>query len=628
MQLSFWFFAVRRFTLYGFQTLQAFVSLGALLAFNQAVHATLGLPGTLDSSWSTSSPSGAGKVVTPVGLMDDVAAAVLVQPDGKIVVTGSCYNNRYTSHSADFCASRYNADGTLDATFNASGGTPGTVITAFGANDSYAKAAALQPDGKIVLGGYCHNGVPALCALRYNANGTLDTSFNVAGSQPGTLTPDFQSYYTYAYGFAASAVLLQANGKIVLAGYCSHDGNYRYTFCAARFNTDGTLDTTFNSARNSLGFVIVDFGGILPVYGATAVQQADGKIVLAGNCNDQWCATRVNADGTLDLTFSSGGSAPPGLVTTAIGATSSSSVNAALWQADGHIVLVGICYDSTTMFCSARYNLNGTLDTTFGASGSTPGTVVTAIGGDSISASVATAAALQSDGKFILSGFCRKNQIGDRRRFCASRYNANGALDETFNASGVQPGTVITTVGPEGEFVTNNVGGGVAVQPDGKLVLAGACDVYVSASNSVSADFCVVRYDGGKFAEDYTPDLDGDGRIAGTVDGLINLRLMLGLTGEAAVAGIAFPTGAVRTSWPQIQAYMTSRCGGNVCAPDFDGDGQLSAVTDGLIHLRLMLGFAGDVVVSGITFPASATRKTWPLIRDYLGSRYGVAFAP
>ena len=213
MQLSFWFFAVRRFTLYGFQTLQAFVSLGALLAFNQAVHATLGLPGTLDSSWSTSSPSGAGKVVTPVGLMDDVAAAVLVQPDGKIVVTGSCYNNRYTSHSADFCASRYNADGTLDATFNASGSTPGTVITAFGANDSYAKAAALQPDGKIVLGGYCHNGVPALCALRYNANGTLDTSFNVAGSQPGTLTPDFQSYYTYAYGFAASAVLFRQTAR-------------------------------------------------------------------------------------------------------------------------------------------------------------------------------------------------------------------------------------------------------------------------------------------------------------------------------------------------------------------------------------------------------------------------------
>lgn len=603
----------------------ALVGVSASFFINQTTHATVGLPGTLDHSWGTSSPFGAGKVATSVGLLDDVANAVLVQPDGKVVLVGSCYNNRHTSNSADFCAARYNTDGTLDITFNANGGSPGRITTDFGLNDSYAKAAMLQPDGKIVLGGHCHNGVPALCALRYNANGTLDSTFNAGGSQPGTLSPDFQSYYTYNYGFAASSVLLQADGKILLTGHCSHLVNYRNTFCAARYNNDGTADPTFDAGRGNLGLAIVDYGKILPLSSTAGVIQADGKIVLAGNCDGQMCATRITIQGSLDTTFNAGGSSP-GLVTTAIDGISSSAANAVLLQTDGRIVLVGVCYNSSAMFCAARYNADGTLDTTFNTSGSAPGTVVTAVGGASFSASVANAALLQADGKVLIAGFCRKNQIGDRKRFCALRYNPDGSVDTNFNASGVQPGVLITSIGPDDDSITNNVANAAALQHAGKLLLAGSCDVYASASNSVSADFCIARYDGGVFAEAYTPDLDGDGRISGAVDGLINLRLLLGIPGETAVSGVSFPAGAARTTWPQIYDYMLSRCGGHTCTPDFDGDGQLSAAPDGLIHLRLMLGFTGEAALSGITFPENAPRKTWVLIRDYLTSRYGVVF--
>ena len=124
-------------------------------------HATVGQPGTLDPFWATGSPLGAGKVITPVGSSFDYATAMTLQPDGKVLVAGYCFNGT----NNDFCAARYLANGTLDTSWNGTG----TVITPIGCSDDFATAMTLQPDGKVLLAGRCSNGTNYdFCVARYD----------------------------------------------------------------------------------------------------------------------------------------------------------------------------------------------------------------------------------------------------------------------------------------------------------------------------------------------------------------------------------------------------------------------------------------------------------------------------
>lgn len=482
--------------------------------FSAAVFAIPGQSGTLDASWATLSPLGPGKVITPVGADDDRANAIALQPDGKVVLAGYCLG----ATDFDFCALRYSANGTVDTSF----GSGGTVITSLGTGDDNARAIAVQPDGKLLLAGYCFNGATVdFCALRYNANGTLDTSFGSGGK---VITPvgTVDDY--------VNALALQPDGKIVSAGYCFN--GTRNSFCAVRYNANGTLDSSFGSA----GKVITLVGATSDTATAVAVQ-SDGKLVLAGGCsngtNDDFCAVRYNANGTLDSSF--GGS---GKVFTAVGTGLDDATSLGL-QPDGKIVLAGSCYTGANAdFCAVRYNSNGALDTTFGSAGK----VVTAI---SAGNDLAQTLALQPDGKLVLAGRCFNGTDDD---FCALRYTAHGTLDPTFGSGG----RVTTPVSGGNDDVAN----AIALQPDGKLVLAGSC------GGAATIDFCAIRYDGGPFGyQNCKPDLDGDGLMTATVDGLIYMRVMLGMTGNAVVNGIAFPANATRNTWPLIRDYLVTQCG-------------------------------------------------------------------
>ena len=118
-------------------------------------HATTGQPGTLDTAWN-----GSGKVITPIGNGNDVANAMTLQPDGKVLVAGYCYNGT----NNDFCAARYLSNGTLDTTWNGTG----KVITPIGSGDDNATAMALQPDGKVLVAGSCVGATNAdFCAARF-----------------------------------------------------------------------------------------------------------------------------------------------------------------------------------------------------------------------------------------------------------------------------------------------------------------------------------------------------------------------------------------------------------------------------------------------------------------------------
>jgi uncharacterized delta-60 repeat protein len=197
---------------------------------------------------------GDGKVTTDFTSGEDGAFAVAIQADGKIVAAGS------SGHV--FGLARYNSDATLDPTF----GAGGEVTTSLGPKGSVALGVAIQADGKIVAAGSSGS---RFGLARYNTNGTLDTTF----SGDGKLATRFKD------GSLANAVAIESDGRIVAAGESSLlilNG----TFALARYDTDGTLDTTFSGD----GKVTTNFDSRADFATAVAIQ-SDGRIVAAGEAN-------------------------------------------------------------------------------------------------------------------------------------------------------------------------------------------------------------------------------------------------------------------------------------------------------------------------------------------------------
>ena len=343
------------------------------------------------------------------------------------------------------------AAGDPDQTF----GTGGHVFTDFSGNSDYGFAIAIQPDGRIIAAG--QSGVyPVFHAAlaRYNTNGQLDPTFGSGGKVIAALD---------AGGDGLSAIALQPDGKIVAAGSVIHD-NWQLSFLLARFNADGTLDTTFASQ----GIVATNFGDSTAAANAL-VLQPDGKIVIAGvsgagpysELND-FAIARYNSNGSLDQSFGNGGKVKthfPGVYNTGSRAT------AVALQADGKLVLSGMYKNEATAraFALARYNANGSLDTTFGSGGM----VTTSMGaGDAIAFSVA----LLSGGRIVATGYL---EAGHRNHdFALACYNPSGTLDQSFGNGGR-----VTT-----DFfgATDDIAYGLSVQSDGKLVLAGRTGTYPS----------------------------------------------------------------------------------------------------------------------------------------------------
>ena len=401
-------------------------------------------PGAPDATFG----SGLGKVITPIGSSTDVAYSLALQPDGMILVAGACFNGA----DYDFCLARYLANGALDTNFNGIG----KIITAIGNGNDGAYSVALQPDGKIVVAGSCLNGnTYDFCLARYFASGTLDVSFNGTGKVITAIGSG---------NAAAYSVALQPDGKIVVAGRCSNGTNT--DFCLARYLASGALDVSLNST----GTVITTIGSGGDVARGVALQP-DGKIVLAGYCSNgtssDFCLARYLASGTLDVSFNGSGT-----VITPIGVGDDYAISLAL-QPDGKIIVAGVCSNGANSdFCLARYLANGTFDTSFNSTGK----VITPIGSsDDYGYSVA----LQPDGKIVVAGYCVS---GANLDFCLARYLANGTLDMSFGSTG----KVITAIGSG-----NDVANSAALQPDGKIVVAGYC------SNGTNDDFCLARYDGG-----------------------------------------------------------------------------------------------------------------------------------
>ena len=360
--------------------------------------------GDLDASFA-----GTGKKRINFG-GTDAAQAVLVQPDGRIVVAGG------GAPTNSFCVARLRSNGALDTTFR----SRGKRVIDFGGTDETAQGAALQQDGKIVLAGHSDFRV---AVARLNRNGTLDTTFSGDG----------KTLFSWGPLSRAEAVLVLPNGKLLVAGFSGPEGG---NMQVARLNPNGALDQTFGTG----GKAPVDFGG--DDFGLALVRQANGRILVAGQSSAAGAVVaRLRANGALDPDFGA-----DGRVTLPGGGTA----RAVRLQPVSRIIVAGSPLGSAVMTVT-RLRGNGSLDTTFDGDGTATidfGTL----------SDVAGDAAVQPDGKIVVAGSTQADED-----VAIGRLNANGSPDTTFGAAGKA----------KVDFGVATFGHAVALQPNGRIVVAG-----------------------------------------------------------------------------------------------------------------------------------------------------------
>jgi len=286
--------------------------------------------GSLDSTFNFSNlggiPSGGVQVVNRGG--DDRAKALAIRSDGKIVVAGTST----AFGSTDVLVLRLNANGNVDTTFN-NGGSQ--IISRTG--EDQACAIALQSDGKIVVAGYTNTlGSNDVLAVRLNANGGLDTTFNTS-NLGGHVSGGIQ-IISQTGDDRGQAVALQSDGKVVIAGQTDRFGNKDIQ--VVRLNPNGSVDLTFNPGNTPAG----PTGGIAVAsqngndQGQAVALQTDGKIVVGGYTDrfglNDFLVMRFNSNGTLDTTFDGDG-------VRVVGLSGDNRANALALQADKKIVVVG-----------------------------------------------------------------------------------------------------------------------------------------------------------------------------------------------------------------------------------------------------------------------------------------------
>ncbi|WP_048441016.1 hypothetical protein [Caenimonas sp. SL110] len=338
---------------------------------------------------------------------------------------------------------------------------PGTIVNRSGMNFAANKVVVL-PDGKFVVQGNFRvdadeiNGGDIRLA-RYNADGSLDETFGTGGFRTTALSPLWES---------CRAIALQDDGKLLVTGIIS-SGATEDIF-VARLNANGSLDTSFGDG----GTTQVAFSTRLD-RAASLIIQSDGKIVVAGQTrltsgdSGDFAIVRLHANGSLDTSFSLDGKASVSFTPSG----SDAAVSLAQ-QADGKIVAVGATGSSSDV-AVARFNVDGSLDASFGSGGlfTYPNA-----GGDRAQSVIVT-----PDQKILVAGYLSTPATPQGWEIGLVRLNSNGSLDTSFSGDGV----VTTRLAAGGGAYT------VKMQQDGKIVVGGYA---ATPDNFVLWDFVLVRY--------------------------------------------------------------------------------------------------------------------------------------
>ncbi|HVK56671.1 MAG TPA: delta-60 repeat domain-containing protein [Burkholderiales bacterium] len=386
------------------------------------------------------------------------------------------------------------APGDLDPSF----GGDGKVTTDFFGGADAAKAVGIQRDSRIVTAGNAFNsqtGGYNFALARYNNNGGLDPTFDGDGKVTTNLAGNTPS--SSSASNTANALVIQPNGKIVVAGVTFNSATAFNNFAVLRYNSQGDLDSSFGIG----GVVRTEFDGVNASANDVALQP-DGKIIAVGTIgnrlgNQDIALARFNPDGQPDSSFGTAGKVITDL-------TSDDGANAVHLTSDGKILVAGTSFCLTfpcpaREFILLRYNQNGSLDPTFGIDGK----VTT----DFRIRDVANALDIGPDGKIVIAGFADSDCTGSCPVFALARYNPDGDLDTTFGVGGK-----ITT--PLGR-VARATAAIIREGPKPKIVVGGYYQeraVCGTVGETYACDFALVRYNW-----DGTLDSSfGDGGIATT----------------------------------------------------------------------------------------------------------------
>ncbi|HEY0677584.1 MAG TPA: T9SS type A sorting domain-containing protein [Chitinophagaceae bacterium] len=403
--------------------------------------------GKIDSTFS-----GDGTLTTDFGSTSNYIGAIALQNDGKIIAVGSFNNNQ------GFALARYNTDGSPDNSFSGDG----RQVTEFGMSNTYATSVAIGANGRIIAAGTA-GGRVAVAA--YLPDGNLDNLFSSDGiaTFANTSTP---------FSAAARAVTVQNDGKIVI------DGSAAGIF---RLNVDGIPDSGFSDDGN----LMLDLQNYEKVEGIGVDQ--DGNILVCGstiiNGHQLALVERFTATGVPDPGFSDDGKATVHLVNNNYASAYGLAV-----QPDGRILIAGIhgAPSFGSNFFVVRLNHDGTLDTT--------------LDGDGILSDYKQyghteyyASAVQADGKIIAAGYARTAPY--LSEFAVARYNTNGLLDNSFSQDGMAT-VAFTLPGYLNQFMAR----AIAIQTDGKIIVVGIL-------SSQDPDFAIVRFNpDGSFDNTFSND--------------------------------------------------------------------------------------------------------------------------
>lgn len=381
------------------------------------------------------------------------ATDVVIQPDGKLVV--AVYENPLSGAKQDFLVLRYDAAGLLDPTFG-NGGVARISFTNSGSE--LASALAIQSDGKIIVAGYAPlKSYSAFAVARLNPNGSLDTLFGNGGK----VLFSFQNNVTAS----VQGITVQSNGYIVVAGRSNAE------FALARFKPNGAFDPGFNgtgkvtvSTANSTDTLV---GGAyaVTIQKVTVSGVVQEKLVAAGirpklaGVDRDMAVLRFNPNGSLDSTFGSGGK----VFTNFTGY--SDQAKAVVIDANNNIVVAGHTLTNSApggqRFALVRYTENGQLDASLGSGGRVAAGILgygSALYGHGL--------AIQPDGKITASGYVETADFA-YADFSVARFNSDGSLDTTFGPAGT--GIVVTDFYGD----KDHAWGGLALQADGRIVVVG-----------------------------------------------------------------------------------------------------------------------------------------------------------
>ena len=386
--------------------------------------------------------------IVPAGYSGGIASySVAIQPDGKIVTAG-CYT--HGGGNSGFAVARFNSDGTPDVTFGTEG-IARTIIIA-GEYVSLAYSVSVMSDGKIIAAGFSSDSASINCAfivVRFNSNGSIDTSFNHTGMVRnyilgGNRTSDY-----------ANSIVSQPDGKIVVSGSSINSSGF-WNPVVERLNPDGSFDTSFNHTGMLRDTAVLGDGS--HQFNGTVAIQNDGKILVSGfsSMNNGELLSglfRYNIDGSADTTFNSRGYIK----------SSSLIFRTFAIQADGKIIT------TTDQFNIMRFNSNGALDLSFGSSGIAENINIKSFFDTTYYWSYDARIhylVIKPDGKIVSAGII---QIGADRGFFISQHNIDGSLDKTFGYSGA-----LKTIKPDDSlFEYDDWLYSAAIQPDGKIIAVG-----------------------------------------------------------------------------------------------------------------------------------------------------------